>query len=194
MKIESFTAGHLDQAGEIALKLWGSEIPGMPSEIRRIIYDYLPCYYFDETSPFNLAAMENGKLQGLLLASADFPEPAGANMQLQKRIPAEYAFYGQTYQAYLDGNRRLEEQFKTAQDIQLLFFASIRPGCGKLLMQEFIYRGRQCGFEKMLLWTDNTCNFQYYFDHDFELLHRTPADPGITGMNLETMLFRRNLS
>ena len=187
-----FTREYLPEAGRIALKLWGGEVPDMPPELRAVIYEYLPRYYFDEKSSCNLAVLKNGCLQALLLASSAPPEPLEANAWLQQNLPPGCADYARSYREYLDGNRRLEDRFRSKGDVVLLFFASIRPGCGKLLMEEFIRRARNEQRSNMLLWTDNTCNYQYYFEHDFQLLQQQKADPGLPGLALETLIFRRS--
>ena len=193
MIIRKFTAEDLPDAGKIAHQLWGNEVPDMPEKLRRRIYDYLPRYYFDPESEFNLAAEADGELKALLLASPSPPEPLAANEFLLQGLSAADRQYVWEYQAYLTGNRQLEENFQASAEIILLFFASIRPGCGKMLMQKFVEICRQSGFSSMLLWTDNTCNYQYYFDHQFELLHRQTAVPGLLNMELETLIFRQYL-
>ena len=192
LELCDFTREHLPEAGRIALKLWGAEVPDMPPELRAVIYDYLPRYYFDEESSYNLAVLENSRLQALLLASAAPPEPHEAHAWLQQNLPPGCEYYAQCYREYLDGNRQLEDRFRSNGDVVLLFFASIRPGCGKLLMEEFIRRARNDRQNNMLLWTDNTCNYQYYFEHDFKLLQQQAADPGLPGLELATLIFRRS--
>lgn len=188
--LRDFTEQDLPAAGNIALQLWGGEVPGMPPETKKIVYDYLARYYFNDASPFNLAVTCDGRLQALLLASAEefVPPP------LPEDLPPAVLKYLTDYRKYLDGNRHLEKLYTRSGDVQLLFFAGIRPGCGKLLMAEFIRRLRQRNYDSMILWSDNTCNYQYYLEHGFELLHRQIADPGLENMHLETMIFRKKLT
>lgn len=193
LQVTDFTPELLPEAGRIAYELWGNEVPRMPQEFRPAIYSYLPRYYYVRESVYNLAVLENGRLQALLLASEFAPEPVEAWEYLQKNLPPGGEMYAQNYRDYLDGNRRLEESFKQSNEAILLFFASIKPGCGKILMREFAFRAQQNKLDSMLLWTDNTCNYQYYFDHDFQLLHRSAAEPGLGDMELETLIFRRYL-
>ena len=188
--LRDFTAQDLPEAGKIALQLWGNEVPDMPPEVRKSVYDYLARYYFNAASPFNLAAACGGRLQALLLASdEEFVPPP-----LPEDLPEAVLKYLTGYRKYLDGNRHLEKRYTRYGDVQLLFFASIRPGCGKLLMDEFIRRLRQYNYNSMILWSDNTCNYQYYLEHGFELLHRQIAEPGLENIPLETMIFRKELA
>ena len=194
LRTVDFIPEYLPEAGRMALSIWEDETPDIPRVYRDVIYAYLPRYYYDQTSPYNLAVLENGHLQALLLASADPPEPVAAHAWLKENLPPGGWGYAQAYQKYLDGNRRLEDAYRSGDDVVLLFFASIRPGCGKLLMQEFCRRLLGDGKKSMLLWTDNTCDYQYYWDHDFTLLCRQCADPGLAGLSLETMIFRKEFA
>ncbi|MBE6368502.1 MAG: hypothetical protein E7052_11475 [Lentisphaerae bacterium] len=191
VEVTGFTGAMLPAAGEIALRLWGNEVANMPQMYRPAIYSYLVHYYYDPQSVYNLAVLENGSLQALLLASVDPPEPLEAWRFLQDSLPAAGVDYALSYRRYLDGNRHLEDTFKLENEAVLLFFASIQPGCGRLLMENFTRLARQNDLDSMLLWTDNTCNYQYYFDHGFQLLHRQTAEPGLLDMDLETLIFRR---
>lgn len=104
LEIHDFNAGHLNDAGLIALQQWKNEVPGMPEKMEHRIYQYLVRYYFVPESPFSTGATENGKLCAFLLAAP--ASHIGSKLadqwisgQLNDR--AEEAFF-QEYKAYAD--------------------------------------------------------------------------------------------
>ncbi|MCR5762719.1 MAG: hypothetical protein K6G00_04970 [Treponema sp.] len=57
-------------------------------------------------------------------------------------------------------------------DVKLSLFISRSKGCGKIILNELINRFLQKGFKNMYLWTDCTCNWQYYPRHGYELIEK----------------------
>jgi len=193
LEIHNFAENHLDAAGEIALRLWETTIPGMPEDIRGRIYQYLVRYYYTPDSPLSIGASENGILHAFLLAAPlGHAESEFADKWIAGRLngSAEHAFFNE-YKAYIDGNRKREAGHALANEAVLLLFASVRRGAGRMLMAEFENRCRNRGISSMLLWTDETCDFDYYRRNRFSEVTRFPTDPTVCGQSLTTYLFRK---
>ncbi|MCQ2352789.1 MAG: hypothetical protein MJ033_04870 [Victivallaceae bacterium] len=189
--IRDFTDADLNDAGRIALTLWGDEIPEMPQSVKPEIYRYLARYYFAPDSPFNLAAEKEGQLCGCLLAA--LPGSARLDALPQKSDPAKSRYFGE-YRRYLDGNRAAEEKAARKNEIILLFFTSIVRGAGKLLLAELENRLKAQKISSILLWTDETCDFDYYFCNGFAEAGHFASPCGLCGRKFETWLFRKSLS
>lgn len=50
---------------------------------------------------------------------------------------------------------------------KLALFMSTANGCGKLLLNHVTEILRKRGYNRMALWTDTTCSFEYYPAHGF---------------------------
>jgi hypothetical protein len=175
--LRDFRAEDLEQAGKIALQIWGDESVFIPASVREGIYSYLVRYCFVPGSHFSCALTdENGVLCAFLLASAPGAYScAAADAWAKENLPEESFPFFESYKAYLDGNTKAEETFLEKDEVLLLLFASIRKGCGSCLMEEFKRRCRKHRFRSMLLWTDDTCNFSWYQKHGFsEPYRKTP--------------------
>lgn len=195
LQIRVFSAEDLDQAGLIARRLWGEEAPCIPEKIRTRIYQYLARYYFVPESPYSYAAVENGKLCAFLLASPHGNDDgSAADAWIAGQLTPEERPVFEAYRNYIDGNRRKEMGAVKPGEILLLLFASIRKGCGRLLMAEFEARCRKRKVGSVLLWTDNTCDFEYYHRNGFTEVSHFAADPSLPGMKLTTYLFRKTIT
>lgn len=191
--LRDFFPEDLDMAGEIALQIWGSESGLIPDSMRKNLYCYLARYYYVPESPLSCAATVDGKLNAFLLASRGELVPTAAEQWIMPRLStAEKAIF-RTYKAYIDGNQKSEAAFARANEAVLLLFASIKKGCGSMLMQEFQRRCRSCGLDSMILWTDDTCDFTWYERNKFTEVTRFPAVPSLPGMKLTTFIFRKDV-
>lgn len=193
MKLHAFTERHLPEAGRIALAHWGDSVPEIPAELRPLLYEYLVRYYFVPDSPFSFGISEGGVLRAMLLAAPAAGHPEVSDQWIRERLkPEEHALFDE-YKAYLDGNRIKEFSAAREDEVILSFFASAQRGCGRMLMQAFEAACHAHGYRSMLLWTDDTCDFSYYYHNGFEEVAKLPTEPTIQGQRLTTYLFRKQL-
>ena len=77
---------------------------------------------------------------------------------------------------------------------KLSFFISQKPGYGTPVLNALLERLRERGIEWLYLWTDCTCNWQYYPKHGYELIGRGIAPEFSTAEeNYNYMFFRKNI-
>lgn len=192
--LRDFSSRDLPGAGEIALRLWGSEADFIPASMLRELYEYLVRFYYVPDSPLSCAVTCNGELCAFMLAATEKHSSSLADEWLLKRIssPEEKKVF-EIYKEYLTGNQKAEEKELRPHEAVLLLFASIRRGCGKLLMEELKRRCLKQDIRSILLWTDDTCNVQWYERNHFAEVSHFPACPSLPGQNLNTFLFRKEL-
>lgn len=194
-EIRDFSPNDFGAAGKIALRLWGAEFETPPTLAPKL-YEYLVRYYFEDGSSFNLSAFVDGVLSGILLAApvSNVAEEtdAAARFAAEAFAPDEREYFA-NYRAYLDANRRKERETAAPNETILLFFASVRPGCGRALKAEFERRLRERGGESYLLWTDETCDFDYYFRNGFAEVDRFELETRLAPKPLRTFLFRKKI-
>ena len=191
--LRDFTPGDFSSAAEIARQAWGDEGGFLPPALLSRIYGYLVRYYYVPDSPFSLAVTHEGRLCAFLLAAAGEHETFAADCWIEAQLAEEERKVFQSYKAYLDGNSHAAEQAKLPGEVCLLLFAGIKKGSGSLLMAEFERRCRKRNITSMLLWTDDTCDFQWYQRRNFTEAARFPANPSLPGRNLTTLIFRKEI-
>ncbi len=54
-------------------------------------------------------------------------------------------------------------------DVKLSLFISLKKGCGRELLDTITQEFRKLGFKRMFLWTDTSCDHEYYPAHGFTL-------------------------
>ena len=191
--LRDFEPGDLPGAGEIACRLWGDETGFIPSYMKQKLYEYLVRYYYVPDSPFSCAVTCRGELCAFLLAATGKHSTDNADLWLREKLSAGERELFEVYKAYLDGNKYAEEKLLQKNEVLLLLFCSIQKGCGALLMEEFQRRCLNNGLESMLLWTDDTCDFQWYQRNSFTEVARFRADPALPGRSLTTFMFRKKI-
>lgn len=193
MEVHPFTERHLEEAGRIALAHWGDTVPQLRAGLRPLIYRYLVRYYFEPQSELSFGISDESGLVGMLLAAPALSHTSSSDSDWVEAqlLPEDRDAFAE-YKAYLDGNRQKELQYAHADEVILSFFASSRRGGGRLLMQAFEEKSRLLKFNSMLLWTDDTCDFSYYYHNGFEEVAQLPTDPAPWGMSLTTYLFRKH--
>ena len=55
------------------------------------------------------------------------------------------------------------------EDVKLSLFISLKKGYGQELLNTIVQEFRKHNFKKMYLWTDTSCNHDYYPNHGFTL-------------------------
>lgn len=191
--LRDFRAEDLERAGEIALHIWGDEAGLIPETMRKNLYSYLVRYYYVPGSPLSCAADVNGEMCAFLLAAAGKHDSTAAEQWITPRLSGDEKSIFLKYKAYIDGNKQAEYNFVRENEAVLLLFASAKKGCGSRLMQEFQLRCRNCGISSMILWSDDTCDFEWYKRNNFTETARFPANPSLPGMELTTFIFRKQI-
>ncbi len=81
------------------------------------------------------------------------------------------------------------------EDVKLSLFISRYKGKGKIILNELVKKFSQKGFKNMYLWTDCTCNWQYYQDHDYELIEKAKYEKFSTddGYDFLTYIYKKAL-
>ena len=69
---------------------------------------------------------------------------------------------------FIDTAKKVYCHMTAGRDLYLAFFISAVPGCGKMLLNEFSQKAKADGYENMYLWTDSSCDHNYYDHHHFE--------------------------
>lgn len=193
MKIRQFEDRDLKEAEEIAYNYWSKEIPEENEKLKRMIYEYMVRYY-DRNREFSFC-IEDQDLKGFLLAfrkSDQNDHNAWLHENLRSFTTEEKALVME-YKAYFDYNGNKMKEHMHDNDIIIGLFISSEKGGGKILFQNL---RKQCELQhiaNVFLWTDTTCNYKYYYHNNFEEIARTNAIELFEDIDLETIIFKKQL-
>ena len=85
--------------------------------------------------------------------------------------------------------------FMQEDDIQLTLYISRKKGCGSKLLNELCNQLRAKGWKNLYLWTDCECDWEWYTDHDYELVSKDVYGPFSEedGKDYLTFIFKKTL-
>ena len=199
MKIEQFTEGDIREAAVLAYPMWGK---GHAGEGRGEAFGLLMCEYIVRYgwygAPFAFKMVDDeGRMVACILAG-DHTRDNGYNAWLDRLMPtfdehqraeaeALRAYFGRTAP-------KVYEQMTAGKDLYLSFFFSSVPGCGKQLLAEMMRLAASEGYRAMYLWTDSSCDHDYYAHHRFEKVGEFKSDEWKTDTDeYLTYIYRRSI-
>ncbi len=169
MEIEHFTIDNIDEVAAMAAEIWGKEQGANDPEVARIFCGHL-ARYSTYTTEFSLQATDEDGLQAI--AFAWLPDDTNdADVWLHNQLPSmpeEARKTLLTNERYL---KRTDEELLAMMlpnSAKLSFFISRKPGYGTPVLEALIELLGKRGIEWLYLWTDCTCNWQYYTKHGYE--------------------------
>ena len=169
MAIKQFTLEGIDLVAKMAAGVWGKEQGAHSSEVARIFCQHLTRYSLYSADLAFQAEDEEG-LQAIAFAWLPGDTNDAASW-LRSQLPN---MTNEEQQTLLTNERYLtrtdaELQSKMLPNsAKLSFFISQKPGYGTPVLNALIELLRQRGVEWLYLWTDCTCNWQYYVKHGYE--------------------------
>jgi N-acetylglutamate synthase-like GNAT family acetyltransferase len=90
--------------------------------------------------------------------------------------------------------RRVSKGFVGPKDVKISFLIAQKRGYGTLLLKRVMKILAERGFENVYLWTDSSCNWQFYSKHGFELVHEEKCERYSTSEEpFASMVFRKRL-
>ena len=171
MVIKQFTQDRIGLVAKMAAGVWGKEQGAHSSEVARIFCQHLTRYSLYSVDLAFQAEDEDG-LQAI--AFAWLPgDTNDAALWLRSQFP-NMTKEGQltllTNECYLTRTDAELQSKMVPNSAKLSFFISQKPGYGTTVLNVLIERLRERGIEWLYLWTDCTCNWQYYPKHGYELI------------------------
>lgn len=193
MQIEPFSADNLDAVEKMVSAVWGS--PEHRPEFDHAFCGHLARYnYIAPELSFQI--VDEGGIQGVCWAHA----PGRAN---DADAWLETAVKGLTEQereetlAHVDYLKSIDAvvcKRMGPKDVQISFLISQKRGCGAALLKHVMKVLSERGFENVFLWTDSSCNWQFYPKHGFESVHEERSDLYSTpGEDFMYMVYRKCL-
>ena len=148
-------------------------------------------------APFAFKITDEGKMVGCILAG-NIEQKNGYNEWLDSVMPSfneqqrEEAlalrdYFGKT-------SPKVYRYMRADKDLYLSFFISAVQGCGKQLLAEVVALAKSEGYESLYLWTDSSCNHDYYAHNGFEKVAEFKSDEWKTDSNdYLTYIYRKSI-
>lgn len=169
MRLEHFTDSDIQKAAELTFFTWGSELPQEKEFLKAFIYEAMVRYYF-KNQRFSYKITENNLLQAFLLAGKidDHEIFSDWLIKEKKKFNTHDCRIVDEYLAYLSYNSQIMDKYASDNDLMLLLFLSRLPGAGGRLLHNIEQQAVKAGLERIFLWADATCDYDYYYKKGFQ--------------------------
>lgn len=191
MHIRNFTDKDIVQASKLAKLTWGDFYAHESENLQNLIYSFMVEYY-DLNREYSFSIVEND-LKGFLFAFCktdsykpkDFDKRVNA---LKDKAEQKIAF---DLFNYLEVCRNELKNIINDNDIILGLFVSIQKGCGKQLLAKLVETCKEKGRKNIYLWTDTTCDYEYYKKNNFVLLKEIKSL--VNGKLIKTLIYQKHI-
>ncbi len=191
MIVRNFTDKDVEEASKISHLVWGDLYEKESCELQKLIYDFtLEYYYLNNT--FSFALDENG-LKGLVFASLKTNKNNSVenfktkikDLSDNDRIIARNLF------DYVENSGREVKNAMDEDDLMMGLFISTQKGGGRMLLAKLIETAKERDIKNIYLWTDTTCDFDYYQKNKFTLVKE--IESYVNNTNINTIIFKKEI-
>lgn len=197
--LSRFDMKNLPQVMEVVLPLWrppSDDENFVRMDVEFIVRNniYQPSFSFqlaDKTcSPDNeLLSAAFFTLKDDTNTARDWLAEQAKNVTASQKVSLEMV---KTYLEYMD---KKALSFMNDDDIKLSLYVSRKRGCGAALLEKVLPRLAAKGYKNLYLWTDSDCNWNWYVDHDYELVSKELYGPFCEpGRDYTTFVFKKPLA
>lgn len=192
MLVRNFEDRDIIEACKVSNLVWGDLYTKEPLAVQKIIYDFTVEYY-DLNREFSLCYEDNG-LKGFILAAKkedakDLYKKLLSQMQ-NSLAKNEQKIVLDLYD-YLDYCGKLVKEIMTSNDIMMGLFVSVQKGGGKALLKRLSEICLAKGMKNIYLWTDTTCDYDYYQKNNFELVKE--VEKIVNGRKILTQIYKKSV-
>lgn len=191
MIVRNFTDYDIEKASKISHLVWGDLYKKESSELQTLIYDFtLKYYYLNKT--FSLALDDNG-LKGLVFASSKHDKNNSVKNFTTKlqRLSDNDKIIALNLLDYVETTGREVKNIMNEDDLMMGLFISTQKGGGKMLLSKLIETAKEKGIKNIYLWTDTTCDFDYYQKNKFTLVKEFKRN--VNNKKINTLIFKKEI-
>lgn len=170
MKIEKFREEDIIIASSLAKQAWHWFYEGFSNDYIQHIAECIIRHNFTDADLSFKISDDNeikgvifGTRKGKIIDLSDWVKKQSENM-----TPKEHFLLDKLYK-YMDEADQNTLSEMSHEDVKLSLFISLKKGYGKELLNTIVQEFHKHNFKKMYLWTDTSCNHDYYPNHGFTL-------------------------
>ena len=173
MEITKFSEKDMNAAISMARQTWHGYYDEFRAEYIRCIAECIVRHnYTDEDLAFKITCI--GEVKGIIFGTrkgkmADLSVWVGE--QCKTMNPQEKELLERLNDYMDEADRNTIAQMGDG-DVKLSLFISIQKGCGRELLRAMMQEFSAMGTKRMFLWTDTSCDHDYYPAHGFALASR----------------------
>lgn len=192
MKIDLFKNSNTKEAKILTKLVWGDFFKNDALEFQKIVYDFTFEYY-DLNRNFSFAISDE-KLNAFLLSyrkkdkNNKYEEYLNKiknyNQSEQKKLSEIFDF--------IDFSSKKVKNLMSENDILIGLFVSIKKGCGSKLLKKLSETCLKNNINNVYLWSDNTCDYQYYIKHNFDLIEEFTYS--VNNKKINTLIFKKAIT
>lgn len=192
MIVRNFLNSDIEKASQITHTVWGNLYVDESADLQKLIYDFtLEYYYLNKNFSF---ALDDDGLCGLIFASSKTDENLVTDEYKNKissfnekdRKTALNLF------DYVENTGKEVKKVMNNDDLMMGLFISRKKGGGKMLLSKLKETAIANEIKNIYLWTDTTCDFDYYQKNNFTLVKEFECI--VNNKKINTLIFKKTLS
>lgn len=191
MIIRNFKNSDIEEAEKITHLVWGDLYANENSRLQKLIYDFtLEYYYLNET--FSFALDENG-LKGFVFAALK-KDKNNSSEKFKTKINTlneQDKITALNLLDYVESTGKEVKGVMNENDLMMGLFISTQKGGGKMLLSKLVENVCENGIKNIYLWTDTTCDFDYYQKNNFTLVKEFECI--VNNKKINTLIFKKPL-
>ena len=194
MIIRNFKSSDIKSAKKLSHLVWGDFYKKENIEVQNLIYDFTVEYY-DLNREFSYSIFdENDNYKGFLFAFNKKDENNSLNIfnnsvkTVKNQDNKNILLQLHEFLEYC-GNKTKKNMDEN--DIMLGLFVSIQKGCGRMLLERLIHNCQNKNIKSLYLWSDTTCDYDYYSKNNFELLEKIKTI--LNNQEITVFIYRKNI-
>ncbi len=191
MVIKNFQNSDIQDGKRLAGLTWSDFFKNQSDELQEFINSFTFEYY-DLNREYSFSAFDD-KFCGFLLAckKSDTSSTSHKYLDLAQGLPCdEKKIAIETINFFKDCTNKTRN-IMTPNDIMLGLFVSAKRGFGKKLLAELKQTCLKNGLKNIYLWSDTTCDHDYYPSHGFQLVETSEYKVGEN--IIKAMIFKKEI-
>ncbi len=191
MIVRNFSDSDIEASSKITHTVWGDLYANQNDELQKLIYEFtLRYYYLNKNYSF---ALQDENLCGLIFASLKTDENSVIE-EYKNKIATLNDNDKKVTQNLFDYVENAGKEVKKAMnddDLMMGLFISRKKGGGKILLSKLIETAINNRIKNIYLWTDTTCDYDYYQRHKFILLKE--FEYMVNYRKINTLIFKKEI-
>lgn len=191
MIIRNFEDIDIQKASQLAQLTWGNFFTEESPELQNFIYSLMVEYY-DLNRKYSFSVVNN-ELKAFLLAYTKNDNSTISNFENRVQSLSNKSEQNTAIELfnYLETCSNSLKNMMHNDDIILGLFVSTQKGCGKLLLAKLAEICKENSIKNIYLWTDTTCDYQYYKKNDFILCKE--IETTINDKAIKTLIYKKRI-